>query len=258
MTAFITTTLFNKQCFLSDLSFNYPIKLIPTGHSEAQVANHTVYCSGYGGGLVSGDTYKLSVIVTKDTCLTLLTQGATKVFKLRQETLCNSSGPATQLNNYTLNDATLVLLPDVIIPFSNSKFIQQHLLHLNTSSNLLLLDWFNSGPSKDWNFQFKSDIQMYYNNQLVIKDCTIIKHSSYHVFATLYIIGSLFEPLKNNAVRLDKHSKVFWSWSPLPHSVPGIVIKAAAMESEPIKLLVQQIIHGIDKIIGHDLFSRIK
>ena len=125
---------------------------------------HTVFLLSYGGGLVAGDVISLSITIEAKARLVLLTQGSTKVFKIKPPL---GPGPQNNATNTEVSkaaaplartsqslsvniagEAILCYLPDPVQPFAESNFSQHQTYILESKqSNLLALDWVTSGRS---------------------------------------------------------------------------------------------------------------
>lgn len=188
-------------CTFTHLHFSFPLKLIhprtsgkdaalllakaaaakrrigngnSDGEGDGEVtepkAIAVLYIVGYGGGLVSGDDVELDVDVGERCTLLLLTQGSTKVFKMRA-TPSSSNGPSSSIppfngspsrgqleapdrpitRQYTRflirPHSTLVLLPDPVTCYASSRYAQAQRFDVQCAhtSSLVLLDWFTPG-----------------------------------------------------------------------------------------------------------------
>ncbi|RXK41561.1 hypothetical protein M231_01060 [Tremella mesenterica] len=144
----------------STLIASYPLKLLAPSPLPSQPSNiATCYTLAYGGGLVAGDLISLRVDIDQSCGLVMLTQGSTKVFKSRPNlrhlsypsplSLTSSKTDMTrQRLHVTLQPKSfLLLMPDSVAPFRNSKYsqTQRFLLPADNSASLLLLDWVSSG-----------------------------------------------------------------------------------------------------------------
>ncbi|WWC62564.1 uncharacterized protein I303_105160 [Kwoniella dejecticola CBS 10117] len=153
----------------STLSAAYPLKLLPPSALPSQPPTiGVIYTLAYGGGLVSGDIISLRGEVGPGCGLVMLTQGSTKVYKRRGGLRPKSDYRST--SNRAHSDANgvpkqdddmtkqrlhvtlqagsfLLLLPDSISPFRDSKYtqIQRFVLPQDKSASCLILDWVNSG-----------------------------------------------------------------------------------------------------------------
>lgn len=208
---------------LRDLSFQYPLKLIaPTVASDSRPPReddaenrpvHRVFLLTYGGGIVAGDTIDLRVHLEAHTCLVLLTQGSTKVFKAPGRGLLSRQRMDVELEE----DATFCYLPDPVQPFESSAFEQQQTYRLrDRHANLCVCDWVSEGrPARGekWSFyryfsrnevwlQLAGDKQ-----RLLLRDNIILENGQRSlnsvidrmhglgVFGTLILHGALFQSL---------------------------------------------------------------
>ncbi|PWZ01196.1 UreD-domain-containing protein [Testicularia cyperi] len=157
----------------------------PDDEENEAKAVAVMYIVGYGGGLVSGDKVDLDVDVGHNCTLLILTQGSTKVFKMRTTrptttvstaTSYDSTGAVgrgggvpgslsasalgalpsptgahlTTQQNYRFlvrPNATLVLLPDPVTCFAASRYdqVQRFDLRCRATSSLVVLDWITPG-----------------------------------------------------------------------------------------------------------------
>ena len=97
----------------------------------------------YGAGLLGGDVMSLQVTVKPAASLLLSTQGATKVFKPR-----DSRQPTEQrLHGAVAAGGLLVVTPDAVIPFANSKFLQRQQIVRDPQGSVVLVDGCVAGRS---------------------------------------------------------------------------------------------------------------
>jgi urease accessory protein len=211
------------QQVLSTLSYQYPLKLIsPRGLGQPCLS---VFIMSYGGGLVGGDQIDLSVTIQKESKLSLLTQGSTKIFKQR------GAGTTMQKGLRTVTSQTmrviiearglLALLPDPIQPFADSSYQQYQSFEMHSSGNLILLDWVTSGrPARGENwtlssFRSRNDIfeipspeesSPAADKKLVLRDTLILNSnvarsmSPHECFATLILRGPLLQEFSESVV----------------------------------------------------------
>ncbi|KAI9027749.1 UreD urease accessory protein-domain-containing protein [Hyaloraphidium curvatum] len=177
---------------LPELAFAYPLKLLALdasssshapadpedpGESGSAAGVKHVYVLGYGGGMLSGDAVDIEVEVGAGAAVSLLTQGSTKVYKVRRagaaaepadneirsetrqlDALLVSKGVPTQTQGTTQQfrgtvapGGILFVLPEAVVPFSGSRFAQTQSFTLlrggegEGKGSLLLLDWFTNG-----------------------------------------------------------------------------------------------------------------
>ncbi|CAO3598387.1 unnamed protein product [Absidia cylindrospora] len=201
---------YNDKTKFSRIHAQYPLKFIPTrGHADRLAV---VYMISYGGGIVSGDRFNISIEVLPKAILLLMTQGNTKVFKdrihqrqwmtlLAQKTTDAlqrilspvAPTPSNKINKETAEETsiqtittqvssngTCLILPDPVTSFKDSSFTSRQLIHLeDDSAQLILLDWFTSGRhtrGENWAFNFyASRIDIRVKRRLVIKDHMVLE-----------------------------------------------------------------------------------
>lgn len=128
---------------LQEMQFVYPLKLISS--SKPTDKHITIFILSYGGGLVSNDRVDMKVVLEENVKMCLLTQGSTKVFKLRPgDTLT-----AQSMTVYLASGSSLVLLPDPVQPFASSVYKQHQQFHIpkDGTASLVILDWISEGRS---------------------------------------------------------------------------------------------------------------
>jgi urease accessory protein len=137
---------------ISRMQFEYPVRLIPARIENKLCA--VAFIMSFGGGLVGGDTIKISLSIGKGSGLLLLSQASTKVFKSKELVNC----PSSQNINATIESgAILCLLPEPVTPFRDSRYSQTQVFDICTGGtngsigswnkwgSLLALDWITSG-----------------------------------------------------------------------------------------------------------------
>jgi urease accessory protein len=126
---------------LDALSFTYPLKLISPSPTPSAVST-LVFLLTYGGGLVSGDTTRLTCTCLPASRLSLVTQGSTKIFKASDPSVLTKQ----ELTIHVAADAAVCLLPDPVQPFAGSRYAQKQVFRIDPkTSSLLVLDWVSEG-----------------------------------------------------------------------------------------------------------------
>jgi len=213
----------------SELSSTYPLKLLSPQITQDGVA--LVYILSYGGGLVGGDSVKLSVEAGSGTVLVLLSQGSTKVFKARPGGRASgrpnnarslSSGPITTAQTMDVlisPNSGLFLLPDPVTCFRSASYNQIQTFRLSgDSASVVLLDWVTSGRKalgEDWVFaRYYSMIEIWVGGKRIARDVLLLEDpiedtkplprrslsdrlAPYSCYATLILYG----PLVENVIR---------------------------------------------------------
>lgn len=193
---------------LTTVEFRYPIRFMSPRQCVAHLQQ--LYALSFGGGLVSGDHVVIDVELLENTVLELLTQSATKVFKIRpdgiQDGIYGSSNGNVTMNNplttstalstttsQTMNviihsNSIFNLLPEQVICFRNAHYIQSQEFYLTDpqTSGLVCLDWYTSGRKtfgdEHWVFkEYFSKNNVYVGSKenpiLVYKDATKLENS---------------------------------------------------------------------------------
>lgn len=96
--------------------------------------------SNYGGGLLGGDEIRIKVECLPGSRLYLGTQSSNKIYKSAGDRI------SVQETTGTLHAGALaVVCPDPVVPFAGSRFRQKQTWELHKDSDLVLVDWFQSG-----------------------------------------------------------------------------------------------------------------
>lgn len=92
-----------------------------------------------GGGLLQGDRYRLDVTCHEGAAIHVTSQSATKLYK------CEDNF-ATQIVNITAGAGSVVeYLPDVTIPYRNSRFYQRTDLHIDPEATVIVGEVLTAG-----------------------------------------------------------------------------------------------------------------
>ncbi|CAO3690741.1 unnamed protein product [Rhizopus microsporus] len=266
----------------------YPLKFIPTSGHAARLA--VVYMLSYGGGIISGDTFNIDIVVKKDAILLLMTQGNTKVFKDRVDqrlwlTSLGSLVPTIQffntreqqtavkpsvqiIHSQVEPQATLLVLPDPVTCFRDASFQSKQVFHLPTVLSLSCLTGLpivikDAMVLEDEEYMKKKEKETAYAERL----------HPYLCFATLIIIssgqGALSECVsglqaKSEAMRLlplslnsEKERQVLWSVSPIMKN-RGVLVRMAGMTTELVRDFVKHecLVH-LQQIVGEGMYHKI-
>lgn len=120
-----------------------PLRLLTprTSIGRGRPAVPRIYVSGYGGGLVSGDTIDLDVTIGPGASALLTTQASTKAYH------ADASGrPARQrLRARVGAEGRLALLPDPVVCFADAVYGQDQTIDLAGGAGLVALDWLTAG-----------------------------------------------------------------------------------------------------------------
>ncbi|KAK0526173.1 hypothetical protein OC835_005385 [Tilletia horrida] len=160
-----------RRAIFSHLEYAFPLKLLhartSSHNASAQIHNRNknkgkdtksngvaaLYIVSYGGGLVSGDDVSLDLDIGPRCTLLTLTQGSTKVFKMRAPSASPGTGApvegwtAQTLRYLVRPHATLLVLPDPVTPYSAARYAQTQRFDLRDAArcSCVVLDWFTPG-----------------------------------------------------------------------------------------------------------------
>ncbi|KAG2218256.1 hypothetical protein INT45_006257 [Circinella minor] len=192
----------NKRAQFSRIQAQYPLKFIPTRAHANRVG--AVYMLSYGGGIVSGDEFDISLTIESNAILLLMTQGNTKIYKdyfvtggkrlvpatagaektaamATTTTATMTTGPSSiqHIVSNIASNASLLLIPDPVTSFKSSSFSSRQTFNLqDETSQLVLLDWFTSGRltrGEKWEFKhYSSKIDIRLKDKLVLRDHMVL------------------------------------------------------------------------------------
>ncbi|GAA5813324.1 hypothetical protein MFLAVUS_006801 [Mucor flavus] len=200
------------------------------------------------------------------------------------------------IHSVVASQATLLIVPDPVTCFRDSSFQSKQEFKLeDSSSQLVLLDWFTSGRitrGESWSFRhYSSRIDVRVAGKLVIKDAMVLEDEDYmrkegedtayasrlvpySCFATLIVIcnpeSSLVESVngiqrKSEQMRLmpltlksKEDREVLWSVSSILKG-RGVLVRVAGMTTEKVRDFVKYecLGSGFEKIVGEGMFGKV-
>ncbi|KAL1707410.1 UreD urease accessory protein-domain-containing protein [Schizophyllum commune] len=285
----ICLSLLDSSAVFSELSATYPLKLLSPRTSPPNVA--VVYILSYGGGLVGGDRVSLTVAVERDAVLVLLSQGSTKVFKVRPgvrlaKVHTDTASPITVQNfNFTVTDRScLFLLPDPVTCFRAASYNQIQTFHLARDASLIVLDWVTSGRKtlgEDWLFaRYYSINEIFVEGRRVARDAMLLEEepedprvprrtlaqrlAPYSCYAMLLLFGpatqEVVKDLEEHYAKITVFKRgapddLLWSLS-LVDSGRGAVVRVAGKETEAVKHWLKDALRKLEDVVGPDVYQR--
>ncbi|KAL1737109.1 UreD urease accessory protein-domain-containing protein [Schizophyllum commune] len=285
----ICLSLLDSSAVFSELSATYPLKLLSPRTSPPNVA--VVYILSYGGGLVGGDRVSLSVAVERGAVLVLLSQGSTKVFKVRPgvrlaKVHTDTTSPITVQNfTFTVADRScLFLLPDPVTCFRAASYNQIQTYHLARDASLIVLDWVTSGRKtlgEDWLFaRYYSINEIFVEGRRVARDAMLLEEepedprvprrtlaerlAPYSCYAMLLLFGpatqEVVKDLEEQYVKITVFKRgapddLLWSLS-LVDSGRGAVVRVAGKETETVKHWLKDALRRLENVVGPDVYQR--
>ena len=143
-----------------------PLRLL---HPKNSGSAAWVYAATYGGGLLGGDAIALDAIVGDGAHALISTQASTKVYR-------SETGASQRLRVRAGDGSLIVLLPDPVTPFAQSRYSQQQHIDLSPNATLVAVDWMTAGrmgSGERWQFaSYSSATWVRRDGRLVVHDAT--------------------------------------------------------------------------------------
>lgn len=173
-----------------------PLKILSP---QADADYSAAVLSSYGGGLVAGDCVRLRVCCGREAKLFLGTQAFTKVYKAADGQVARQ-----ELAGHLEAGACVVSLPDPVVPYADSAFVQEQVWQLNAGASLVLLDGGTAGRGeRGERFHYRSytsNISIYLEGELVLAERLRLQPNQqapdrvgafgpYTAFANAFIVG---------------------------------------------------------------------
>lgn len=173
-----------------------PLKILSP---KVEADYSTVILSSYGGGLVAGDCARLRVCCGREAKLFLGTQAFTKVYKATDGQVARQ-----ELAGHVEAGACIVSLPDPVVPYADSAFVQEQVWHLDAGAALVLLDGGTAGRGErgeQFHYSsYTSNISIYLESELVLAERLRLQPKQqapdrvgafgpYTAFANAFIVG---------------------------------------------------------------------
>ena len=173
-----------------------PLKILSP---KVEADYSTAILSSYGGGLVAGDCARLRVRCGREAKLFLGTQAFTKVYKTTEGQVARQ-----ELAGHIEAGACVVSLPDPVVPYADSAFVQEQVWHLDAGASLVLLDGGTAGRGErgeQFHYSsYTSNISIYLESELVLAERLRLQpkqqapdrvgaFGQYTAFANAFIVG---------------------------------------------------------------------
>ena len=185
-----------------------PLKILSP---KAEADYSTAVLSSYGGGLVAGDCARLRVRCGREAKLFLGTQAFTKVYKTADGKVARQ-----ELAGHIEAGACVVSLPDPVVPYADSAFVQEQVWHLDAGASLILLDGGTAGRGErgeQFHYSsYTSNISIYLESELVLAERLRLQpkqqapdrvgvFGQYTAFANAFIVGDPTRSAVEEALR---------------------------------------------------------
>ena len=187
-----------------------PLKILSP---KAEADYSTAVLSSYGGGLVAGDCARLHVRCGREAKLFLGTQAFTKVYKATDGRVARQ-----ELAGHIEAGACVVSLPDPVVPYADSAFVQEQVWHLSAGASLVLLDGGTAGRGErgeQFHYSsYTSNISIYLESELMLAERLRLQPKQqapdrvgafgpYTAFANAFIVGDSVRSAVEEVLRRD-------------------------------------------------------
>ena len=239
-----------QRSFLASSSQEPPLRVIRAFANEDSSA--LVHLHNVSGGLLGGDHLRLQVEVGANAAAQITTTGATRLYRPRA-----TAAPATQINEILIREnALLEYVPDPIIPYAGSRFVQRTAIHLEDGAGLFW--WEILAPGREARgeiFEYeridlRADIfsrgrRIAAENARIEPQrravSSLARLGPYRYWATFYICRAGLDPrawlageehLREVASPLNRPGEVLWSTSTLV--ADGLVVRGVSLRGRDL------------------------
>jgi urease accessory protein len=236
--------------------------LTPRNHGPAA----WVYASSYGGGLVGGDTLRVTVNIGAGASAFVSSQASTKIYRSRDRT-------SAELTATVSAGGHLVLWPDPVVCYAGSTFHQAQCVDLHEDASLILVDTMTSGrraSGERWQFvEYANRITVRQDGRLVLFDSTRLsgvegnlaaRMGRFDVLSSVAIIGPRFREnaraiAETIAARpIERRADLLVSAAPLGDS--GCLLRVAGRSTEQVAGMVRGHLSFLPCALGDDPWTR--
>lgn len=212
-----------------------------------------IYIMSPSGGILQGDRTRIDIHGNKHTAFHITTQAATKIYGME-------ANYATQMLNITLDEGCYAeFLPDMIIPYKNSRFYQEVNLKIHEDATCLYSEilvpgrvakgesflyeiFYSSFRATNLSGQFRCIDHMVFSPKTFnSKACGVL--GNWEVVANFYLLTNKIESrLLNIAVEetILKGNNICFASSALPRS-DGIIVRILGKKSSDVDNVCKQI-----------------
>ena len=200
----------NKTVLRNEFS-RIPLKIIKPFYPEEDGTAYLTIISPTGGHL-GGDKLEFRFDIAKESKTLITTQGATKIYKSIGDSVYSS------MDINIAENSVFEFIPDPIIPFADSKYVQNVNVKMHEKSKFLYAETLYkgrvaSGESFDYSLlELRLKVRM--NNVPILTDSLVIKSQdnnieseglfeSYPFLGSFYIIGETRENLLSITTETD-------------------------------------------------------
>ncbi len=240
-----------------------PLRLLtPSNHGHAA----WIFTSSYGGGLVDGDAIAMQTTVGADACAFVSTQASTKVYR-------SPHGTRAEMVGEVCDNGLLILTPDPVVCFAQSRYHQVQRFNLAVGAGLVLLDWVSSGRRESgerWAFdEYVSRTTVRVGGRLLVHDALALRASDgdlagrlgdYDVLAMALVIGASLESEAAHIVAkvgdqpVRQRSERLLAAAPLEGG--GCVLRVAGRSVEDVSYALRGFLDFVPALLGDNPWVR--
>jgi urease accessory protein len=236
--------------------------LTPRNHGPAA----WVYASSYGGGLVGGDTLRLTISIGAGASAFVSSQASTKIYRSRDRS-------SAELEATVSAGGHLVLWPDPVVCYAGSTFRQTQCVDLTDDAALILVDTMTSGrraSGERWQLvEYATRITVRQDGRVVLFDSTRLsgeegdlaaRMGRFDVLSAAAIVGPRFRDdtraiMGTTAARpIEKRADLLVSAAPLGDS--GCLLRVAGRSIEQVTGIVREYLSFLSCLLGDDPWTR--
>ncbi len=236
--------------------------LTPQNHGDAS----WVYTSNFGGGLVDGDQIDLRLRVRSEAKAVLLTQASTKVYRAPR-------GASQKLHALVEGDASLLILPDPLVCFTGSKFLQRQQIDLEARASLLLVDTVSSGrhaSGERWMFdRLKNQILVNRDGKPIFFESLLLdskigsigeRMGRFNAFCVVLLAGPEFQEagkiIVNSIGSQSMRSRADLISAVSPLGSDATILRMAAVSGEALGLALREALQFLPGYLGDSPWDR--
>ena len=225
-----------------------------------------IYIMSASGGILQGDRMRIDIHGQKNTMFHITTQSATKIYKMEKNY-------ATQILNITLDKGAYAeFLPDMIIPYKDSRFYQEVNLKIHEDATCLYSEILTPGRvASGESFMYEIFYSRFQATNLSGKyrciDHTVFlprkkKLNSFGILGKWDVIGNIFlltnkveSKLLNSELEgvIQETDNICIASSVLPH-LDGVIVRVLGNKSSQVDIVCKKI-HNFfrEKLIGKSM-----
>jgi urease accessory protein len=240
-----------------------PLRLLhPSNHGHGA----WLFSSTYGGGLVGGDRVRLDIRIGRGATALLQTQSSTKVYR-------SSRGVSSDTHAVVEAGGLLAVLPDPVVCFAGSTYVQTQTVDLDGDAALLVVDWMTCGrraSGERWAFDcYSSGITVRCAGQLRLFDSVRLasgdgalpqRMGRFACLCTIVLLGSRFRAAAQriHAVigELPISGRTGMLLSVAPVDTDGCLVRLAGVSVEEVGRAVRTYLAFLPALLGDDPWAR--